>query len=83
LSWREQKYDEASIALRGRIDTALAEAASMIEAREIDLDTSLALQGEYQEVEQGWRTGALKADEALVRVDELVARARALPSTGP
>ena len=77
-SWNPVTDREAERARSGRIETALAEAVALIESRELDLDSDLALYGEWSELERAWRSGTLDGEAVLVRAEDLSRRARAL-----
>lgn len=75
-SWKPPGDPVAERARTGRIETALAEAVALIEARELDLDTNLGLYGEWARLDHAWRRGGADSDRILADAEDLVRRAR-------
>lgn len=76
-SWRAPVDRGPSLARRGRVETALAEAHALLEAGTPDLDVDLGLYGEWVALDRAWRAGELAEVDLLDRVDGLSARVRA------
>jgi hypothetical protein len=79
-SWKPHAPDVADLARTGRVRSAFAELRALLDTRPIGLDEQLALTGEAERLELDWTAGEVEADRVLVRVDDLLARARAAPA---
>ena len=76
-TWRQRRRDAAADVLRSRIAGAFAEVRHGLEARDLPLDDGLAILGEAEVLEAGWRAGRVPADVALSGAEALVERAAA------
>lgn len=74
-AWNSRAPDEEQVALHGRIATVFADARAAIEGRAHGLDRALALQGELEALERGWRAGQLEDRDVLLRAEALHVRA--------
>jgi hypothetical protein len=60
---------------RARLETLLADARRLLEARPLPLDRALGLEGEVWELERAWRVGEVPVDLAIARAEVLRRRA--------
>jgi hypothetical protein len=71
--------EAADLARQGRVRSALAELRAAVDTRRLAVDELLAITGEAELLEGEWSAGRMDAEGVLVRVDDLLSRARSAP----